>query len=178
MRYVVCCAALGLACLGLARVQGADAASDQEFVLKASAGGLAEGNLGAIAVKQASDPAVKKFAQHMVSDHDKANKELIDLSNKKKLRVAPRMDAEHDALSAKLLKLTGADFDREYMAGQVKDHKDTVALFESEAKSGKDEDVKKWAEKTLPIIRDHLKMAQDVQGKLKGTSTKGGKDER
>jgi len=137
-------------------------------------------NLSRIALKRASDAGVKKFAQHMIDDHEKANKELIKLADQKKFKVSATMDAEHQALSTKLLKLSGSEFDREYMKGQVKDHKDTVALFEKESKNGSDADLKKWADKTLPTLRKHLKMAQDTQSKLTGgtSATKTGKGDR
>jgi len=174
MRRFPLCAALVVAILAAATTRGDDAKSDtdQTFVHKATAGGLAEVNLGAIAVKQANDPAVKKFGAMMIKDHDKANKELLDLANRKNLKSAPSMDGEHEKLSAKLLKLTGAEFDREYMAGQVKDHEVTVALFEKQAKGGKDEDLRAWAKKTLPDLRHHLKMAKNIHGKLGGDKDK------
>jgi len=144
------------------------AESDQQFVMKASPAGLGEGNLGGIAAKQAGDPAVKEFGQHMVKDHTKANAELIRLADKKKLKVAAEMDEKHKMLGDKLLKLSGAKFDREYMHSQVKDHKEAVSLFEKESKEGKDADLKQWAKKTLPTLREHFKMAKEIHGKMKG----------
>jgi len=163
-------------CLAVTVVLGADekGVTDDQFVELASAAGLAEVNLGYVAAKQATDPAVKAFAKHMVDDHTKANAELIDLANKKKWKVAARMDAEHQMMEAKLLKLTGAAFDREYVAGQVKDHKVAVSLFEKEAKGGRDADLKNWAEKTLPTLRAHLKHATEVHDKLGGGAGKTG----
>lgn len=141
--------------------------TDQHFVLKASAGGLGEVNLGRLAAKSGGSEEVKKFGQHMVDDHTKANKELIDLANKKRLPVASAMDAEHQKAFAKLSMMKGSAFDREYMAGQVKDHEETVALFEKQSKGGKDEDLRKLAAKTLPTLREHLKMAKEIHGKVK-----------
>jgi len=152
-----------------AKAQVVTGSADADFVLKASAGGMAEVNLGRVAAKSASDEAVRKFAQKMVDDHGKANKELLALANKKRLKVAAAMDAEHQGEFDKLLKLSGAALDRAYMAGQVKDHEDTVALFEKQAKEGRDEDLKKWAKDTLPHLREHLKMAKDVNRRLNGT---------
>jgi len=177
MAKTLSCAALGLALvvMGLARAQDATTSdlTDDQFVLKASADGLAEVNLGRLAAKQATNPEVKKFGKHMVEDHSKANKELITLANKKRLKVAPTMDATHTQMFRKLSALKGAAFDREYMAGQLKDHKTAVSLFDSQSKNGKDEDLRKWAEKTLPTLREHLKMAQEVHGNLK--DDRGGK---
>jgi len=167
--------ALGALCLGLAAAREDEPGKgdiDAIFVFKASAGGLAEVNLGTLAVKHASDPAVKRFAQKMVDDHTKANKELLERATKTRLRAAPRMDAEHLKMAETLATLSGAAFDRQYMAGQVKDHEETVALFEKESRNGKHDDLKTWAEKTLPDLREHLKMAQDIHGKLKGSGEK------
>lgn len=63
-------------------------------------------------------------------------------------------------------KLSGPGFDREYTKHMVDDHRKTVADFEKQAKSGKDADVKKWAESKLPTLREHLKMAQDTQSQV------------
>jgi len=179
MRRILPCAILGLAVLSLAVAQVADSTrteSPQDFVFKASAAGLAEVNLGSLGVSNASAIDVKKFAEMMVEDHTKANKELLALGDKKRLQAAPRMDGEHERAAAALAQLKGGAFDREFMAGMVKDHKEAVALFERQAKDGKDEDIKSWADKTLPTLRHHLEMAQDISGRLKDVSGKDDKD--
>src|SRR4051812_8834482 len=96
---------LALCVGGLMTVRAEDAVkggTDETFVFKASAAGLAEVNMANIAVKQATNSEVKKFAEHMITDHTKANKELIDLANRVKFTVAPRMDAEHQTLATRL----------------------------------------------------------------------------
>ena len=140
---------------------------DQDFVTKAAQGGIAEVAAGKVASKRASNDDVKMFAKMMVDDHTKANKELMKLAGKK-YDVPKKTDEEHEKELATLKKLTGVVFDRTYMAGQVKDHKEAVELFAKEAKDGSDPELKKWAEKTLPALRKHLKKAQEVHGKLKG----------
>ncbi|MBI3653058.1 MAG: DUF4142 domain-containing protein [Acidobacteria bacterium] len=71
-------------------------------------------------------------------------------------------------MSEKLAKLSGADFDREYMKYMVEDHVKDVAMFEKEAKTGKDADIKAFAEKTLPTLKEHLQMARDTNAKVSG----------
>src|SRR4051794_35189102 len=130
MRKTLYAITLGLACFSLAAAQKDDTSgtggTDQEFVQKASASGLAEVNLGRLAARLGGSADVKKFGKHMVEDHTKGNEKLLKVANKKRLTVARTMDAEHDRLSRKLAALSGAEFDREYMAGQVKDHKEAV----------------------------------------------------
>jgi len=142
-------------------------ADDQSFVMQATAAGLAEVNLGRIGAKQASSEDVKKFAEHVVKDHTKANNELISLADKKRFPVAQTMDRQHQTLASQMARLTGPDFDRLFMGQMVKDHEEAVALFESASKSSTDKDLKEWATKTLPTLQEHLKTAKDVEGKLK-----------
>jgi len=166
---VLCALGFAVACATLSLARPDDkSSSDQQFVTKAGEGGLAEVNLGNLAAKRASDSAVKKFAEHMVKDHTKANKELDSLGDSRKFTLPKTMDAEHKKMMDKLGKLSGAEFDRAYMEGQVKDHEETVALFEKEAKNGKDEELRGWAKKTLPTLRMHLKMARETYKNLGG----------
>ena len=74
--------------------------------------------------------------------------------------------SEEQKRADKLSKLSGADFDRAYMKDMVEDHVKDVAMFEKEAKNGKDADVKAFADKTLPTLREHLQMARDVNAKV------------
>lgn len=61
---------------------------------------------------------------------------------------------------------TGAAFDRGFVEAQVKAHQEAIALFEQQANGGGDADLKAFAQKQLPGLRNHLKQAQDLQGKL------------
>jgi len=101
------------------------ASGDRKFVNDAAQGGLAEVELGQLAAQKAQDPQVKQFGQRMVDDHTKANDELKRVASAKGLQVPsdlPRHDQrEYDHLQ----KLSGADFDREFMKGMVKDHRKT-----------------------------------------------------
>jgi len=144
--------------------------SDADFVLAASASDAAEINLGQLAARQAGSDDVKRFARHMVEDHTKSSKDMLSLVEKKRLKVNKEPDRKHRELAERLGKLRGAEFDREYMRHMVEDHRMAVALFEAESAGGKDADVKAFAVKHLPVIREHLRMAKDVAGNLKSSS--------
>jgi len=167
MRTVLGCALVALLILAPAGAREDDIkGGDAGFVEKASAAGLAEVNAGRLAAKHASSPEVKEFAEKMVKDHTKANKELISLANKRGFKVARTMDERHKEMSEKMMKLSGAEFDRTYMTSQVKDHEMAVDLFEKQSKSGRDEELKAWAAKTLPDLKEHLKMAKEIKEKV------------
>src|SRR6185369_2414150 len=112
---------------------------------------------------------VKAFGQRMVDDHSRAGNELKSLAAQKNVTLPTALDQQHQADVDKLSKLSGAAFDREYMSMMVKDHVEDVAEFEREAATGSDSDVKAWAGRTVPTLRQHLQMAQDAAAKVGAT---------
>src|SRR5207248_1514474 len=102
---------------------------------------------------------VKQFARKMVEDHSKANMELKQLAEKKNLALPTKIDATHQVVYDKLVKLEGAAFDKEYMHAMAADHDDAVKLFKEQSRSGTDPELKSFAMKTLPIIEKHDDMA-------------------
>lgn len=139
---------------------------DRDFMKEAAAGGLAEVELGRLAEKRASMDQVKGFGKHMVKDHSKANAELKGLAERKGVALPTDMDAKEKDTYQRLAALSGYEFDRQYMHEMVSDHEKDVAAFEREADKGGDKDVKGWAQKTLPTLRDHLRMARDLEDKM------------
>jgi putative membrane protein len=146
------------------------AASDRTFVTHAAHSGLAEVELGRLAADKASNADVKQFGQRMVDDHSKANDELKGLAARKSVTLPTDLDAKHKAEHARLSKLSGAAFDRAYMAAMVGDHNNAVASFQRASKTAKDPDLKAWAGKTLPTLQDHQKMAREIGSKVRGTA--------
>jgi putative membrane protein len=141
---------------------------DHEFMMKAAQGGMTEVELGQLALKQASSGDVKQFAQRMVDDHAKAGDELKGLAAGKGVMLPTVVGKKSKDQIDKLAKLSGADFDQEYMKLMMKNHSASIDLFEKEAQKGKDAETKAWAEKTLPTLREHKTMAHDVAGKVEG----------
>jgi putative membrane protein len=140
---------------------------DEDFAKKAAAGGMMEVELGQLAAAKATSQDVKDFGNRMVTDHGKAGDELKSLASQKGLTLPSTPSAEETKTSNDLSKKTGAAFDKAYMSDMVKDHEKDAKEFEKAAKSIKDPDLKNWATKTLTVVQDHLKMAKDVNGKLK-----------
>jgi putative membrane protein len=135
---------------------------DKEFVMQAAQGGLAEVRLSEIAQQRATTAAIKKFAQQMVTDHTRLNKEITDLAGKEGINIPKEVDAKHRTHIEKLSKLSGNDFEREYMQHQVMAHEKAVEMFRHQAKSGQDEQIKALATKALPILEGHLRQARDL----------------
>jgi putative membrane protein len=108
----------------------------------------------------------------MEQDHSKANDELKKLAADKGVQLATALDSKHKSKVDKLAKLSGADFDKRYMSEMVSDHKNDVKLFQKEADKGKDADIKQFASKTLPTLKEHLQLAESSEKEVKGSKSK------
>ena len=147
---------------------GADTKTpDTDFLNKAGQGGMAEVELGKLAVAKAQSPEVKAFGQKMIDDHSKANNELKELAVRKNFVVPSDVSPSQKSMIEKLGKLSGADFDKAYVDAMVDDHETDVKLFKDEADGGKDGDVKAWAGKTLSTLQMHLDMIKGIKAKMK-----------
>ena len=134
--------------------------ANETFVRAADQINLAEMKLGKIAEENAKSDAVKKFGTQTVIDHSLMNKELRKITLKQGITLTDKLDARHQALLDTLSTLKEVAFDKAYTKDMVAGHKKAIELFENEAKNGQDADVKAWAEKCLPTLREHLKLAQ------------------
>ena len=132
---------------------------DVSFIQKAAGGGQQEGENGKMAEKQGKSADVKRIGARMVADHTKANKELTELANRKGIKFATG--------GVRAQNIGAADFDRQYLKLLEMDHKNDIAEFQKEARSGDDRDVKAWAAKTLPMLQEHLAMVQNAERKVK-----------
>ncbi|HRI49366.1 MAG TPA: DUF4142 domain-containing protein [Pseudomonadota bacterium] len=157
--------------LAVAETKGAAAtvsAGDKDFIMEAACGGMAEVALGELAQQKGQSDAVKQFGKHMVEDHGKANNELKELAGRKGVVVPAALKPKYQKVVDALAKLSGAEFDKQYMREMVKDHENDVAAFQKQADKGKDAELTSWARQTLPTLQDHLKMAHDAETRVKG----------
>jgi putative membrane protein len=136
-------------------------AADRAFVEKAAAAGMAEVQEGQLAQTKAKSDDVKSFGQHMVDDHTAAGEKLKSIAEADGVQPPDTLDAKDEKQLNALQKLNGAAFDRHYVQDQTAAHKEAVALFEKEAKSGSNAQLKQFAADTLPTLKQHL---TDVEG--------------
>lgn len=138
-----------------------------EFVKDAADGGMAEVQLGNLALQKASSQSVKDFAQMMITDHSKANDELKDVASGDNITIPSSVSSDHQDDIDKLSNLSGTDFDKAYMDLMVKDHQKDVDTFEEASKNVTDPQLKSWIDKTLPTLRHHLEVAKTTRDQIK-----------
>ncbi len=157
-----------------AQAQGVPSA-DRQFTDKAAIAGMAEVDAGKLAEQKAQDSQVKQFGQRMVHDHTQANDRLKQIAATKAVDLPTKLDKHAQQEIDKLVKLSGDEFDRTYIKAQVSDHKKVISEFEKEASSGKDADLVKFAQTTLPTLREHLDRAQSAESDVMGKSASNSK---
>lgn len=145
-------------------ISTAMAATSNSFVDNAAEGGITEIEAGKLALQKSSSADVKTFAQHMVTEHTKANQELATLAKKLDIEV-PDDAALTDKAKKAILEMRDESFDEAYANNQVAAHEKTVELFKKESMSSDDAELKAFATKTLPTLEAHLKAAKDLQAK-------------
>ncbi len=147
---------------GDAEHKAAVSSTDAEFMKKAASDGQAEIELADVALKQTQNAEVKAFATKIKSDHMKAATELKRLAETKKVSVSAKAMDEATAAKDRLSRLSGSAFDRAYAQAMVTDHQKAVDLFTAASQST-DPEVKAFASTTLPVLKEHLQHAQDLQ---------------
>ncbi|WP_201312972.1 DUF4142 domain-containing protein [Dyella sp. EPa41] len=131
--------------------------ADQTFLREAASDGATEVALGQLAMQHAQSRPAKEMAQHLVTDHRKANDELSGIAMRKHVEIAARPEAE--ALAKEKSWGSGASYDQAYAQAMIKDHRQAIALF-SKATESKDPDIQQFAQATLPVLKQHLSMAE------------------
>ncbi len=139
------------------------ALSDQDFLKDAAQTDLAEMKLGQYARDMAASAAIKKYGEQLLTDHTKMNSELAQLAKARGVTLPSKTDKKDQELIDQLAKIKGgAEFDRAFSKNMVAGHEQAIKKFEAQAKNGQNADVKAWAEKWLPTLKEHLRLARTV----------------
>lgn len=137
--------------------------ADKKFATETAQGGLAEVELGKLAIQKGQSDKVKQFGQRMIDDHSSANTQLKSIAQKNNITLPTDINAKDQALKDKLSGLSGSDFDRTYITAMVKDHQKDIGEFQREASNGSNADLKGFAAQTLPTLQEHLRMAKEAE---------------
>ena len=157
-------AGLAAPCLG----QAADLSkSDLKYMTESAHGLVSELKLGAMAEQRAGDEGVKNFGKQMVADHGKDLQGLQQLARQKQVKLPDTLNDDQSKEAAKLEKLSGKDFDREYVKYEVKDHKEDIKEQKELIKKTRDPELKQFASKELETVTGHKKTVDALQASIK-----------
>jgi putative membrane protein len=135
---------------------------DKDFLIKAATANHAEIQFGKLADKRAGSTQVKDYAAMLVKEHQSAYEQLAKLLQNRKIGVVAGLEKETRDEISRLGKLEGVAFDRAFLQCMIKEHNDAIAIFEYQAKNGREGDIRSYANDLLPSLRSHLKQAKEL----------------
>jgi putative membrane protein len=174
-----------------------------QFLTKAMEANVAEVKIAELAESKAQDQRVKDYAAMIVKDHTMAlDKMQMLMDDRVNAKVATtkmdwhtmKLDPMDQKTFDRLSKLSGSDFDRQFMMTMVADHQAAIRDFQTHARShgntattdntgrqkpspdnvkvdyDRDTDTTAFANEMLPTLKNHLEMAQNIQKDMKGTT--------
>jgi putative membrane protein len=173
-RYVVTTLSLAAACLalpfsGLAQTvpdRTSPNTVDRQFVQQAMLSNAKELKTADME-RYSKNPSVRLFARTMIRDHGQSVAQLASLANQANIPY-PRAGVVNvdqttggpSSATSRPNVAPNADNPRTYMQDEVADHQQAIALYENEMRNGNDEYLKAYAGKVLPLLKNHLAMAQ------------------
>jgi putative membrane protein len=135
----------------------------QAFVSEATSVGLTAIALGRMADAKSSNVRIQTLGRDIARDHEAANEELSRLAGEKDLVLPDTVPADKDQRGNSFDSLLGDEFDRRFLEATIRDHAAAITLFDREAASGADAELRDFARRMLPALRGHLAAAQALQ---------------
>jgi putative membrane protein len=154
-------AVTGLALLGSAWAQSDAAAT--KFLTDSIRSNIAEVRMGELALQRGRNKDVREFAETLVSDHTMGLQKTSALA--RMAGVTPPTESTADAIKKHeaMSKLSGDEFDREFVSHMVTSHQQGIAKYTEAARDGGNPEVAELANDTLPTLQKHLETAQSLE---------------
>ncbi len=136
------------------------------FVITAALSDSYEIQAGRMAAQRSGNQQVRDFADRMVRDHTMTTQQVATVlqTNGTPVVTPAALDPRHVTMINDLAVAQSADFDRRYAIQQVSAHREAVDLLQNYAQSGDNPALRQWAMQTLPMVQEHLRLAQMLPG--------------
>lgn len=136
--------------------------ADQRFVAAAAQGGLVDAQAGQLAMQRGASGRVKQLGQALMTDQNGINDALQQLAQQDNVTLPDQPSMMQQAQARRLSVLYGGDFDRAFVTATMTHGAQEIALFQQEARSGRDPALKQFAAETLPVLRRHYALAASL----------------
>jgi putative membrane protein len=144
---------------------------DSKFIRDVATDNLLEVRLGDLASTKATNASVKQFGQQMVTDHTAMLNQWRELVKQTGYPFQPGLNKQQQDEFNRLSKLSAVDFDRTFMTAMVQDHQTAISKFQTEGMSAKSTQVQQLVSNNLPILQQHLDLANRVGAQVGSTTT-------
>jgi len=140
--------------------------AETAFIQQAAVGGLMEVEMGNLTTQKTKSDKVLNFAKRMIKDHTAANTELQQIAQSLGVKVPEALPSSEQSHLAAMRQSQANEYDQSYMDMMVQDHAKTIDLFNG-ASRFKNEKLRSFALKTLPVLQEHNKMAIGIDSVIK-----------
>ncbi len=150
---------------GSASITGSDGsvgAGEANFARQACQADVAQAQIGKLASANTKNEAVRSLAKQLVKDHTQAEKELAQIFARKGISAEPQLAQSLQTSINRLAELKGGAFDEAFKEQVIEDHEKAIAVFQKQAEQGADPELKAFAQKHLPHLREHLEVAKQL----------------
>jgi putative membrane protein len=148
---------------GLAAAQPALNEQDRTFLIQAHRANLTEIEAGKTAQNKASDQTVRDLGERLIADHTKLDADVRKVAETAGVQLPSRPSPKQRAVLERVSGLSGAAFDREWVASQIAGHRQTLANGAKELRDGSSAEVKQLATDAKPIVQEHLDMLENAR---------------
>lgn len=163
VKRIACCTALVASVAAIPFRAFAADDNDKKFLAMAAQSDVNEIALSKMAIAKGTNPSVKLFANTMVKEHTEMTESMKPFAKQWGLNPPAGPDQDTKDHLAKLAKLSGKDFDNEYMDIMKSDHTKCFDMFEDEAKDTKDKEFQMAVLKGKTHVAAHKNMAYDLK---------------
>jgi putative membrane protein len=140
---------------------------DKQFAVDASLKGLANIELGKLAIQKGSDKKIKNFGILLIKQHTKIGARLRKTAYLKKIPLPASIDSSTQKELTRLSAYSGKAFDKAFLNFMISKHEADIKFFEYAAKHVVDKDLKKMASKNLLILHRHQYALNGIKAILK-----------
>jgi putative membrane protein len=127
--------------------------------------------LGQLAEKKAHDNSVKEFGRRMASEYTDMNKQWVAMETKNNLPAPRGMGSNHEVKLTKLEKLSGREFDRQYISVVIKDLSGHLSYHKKEGRAQNVAAVRQLVEKRIPVMQKQLDQAKAIGSRIGADTT-------
>lgn len=150
-----------------AGVQNMD--NDALFIAEAGSNALLQVQLSESAAEKAVSPEVIELAQRMRDEHQQVLAELQSIADQSMFVLPQTLGNAHQKIYDEVHEQSGLGYDLTYVK-EVNDlHEEVLDRYEDMADHGVNMEVKMFASKQLPLIRQHVEMTDKINDQIEST---------
>ncbi len=137
---------------------------DKKFLQDSAERSMFELQAAKMAQQKAADQQVKNYARKVQRDHSNIQQQVQKLAREGNVQLPQKLSDAYQTRINQLSKLSGQDFEKEYLKTEVQTHKDDMWRYQKEASDTKNGDMLQFTKKTAQVLSENLQRAQNLSG--------------